>query len=103
MATIMEIPLSGVPESFAISLAGIEYRLAVRWRDPAPGWVLDIADSSGNAVLSGVPLVTGADLLGQHKHLGIGGALYVQTDGNPDAVPTMANLGTGSHLYFVVS
>lgn len=67
------------------------------------GWVLDIADSANNPLVQGIPLVTGCDLLQQFGHLGIGGALWVLTDGDPMAVPTYHNLGSLSHLYFVTT
>ncbi|AMM17512.1 hypothetical protein AX768_25265 [Burkholderia sp. PAMC 28687] len=101
MATF-EIPLSGVPESFLIALSGVQYKLTLQWRDaPQGGWVLDIADSLANKIVSGIPLTTGADLLEQYAYLGIGGELWVQTDGDPAEVPTFENLGSTSHLYFI--
>lgn len=100
---VYEVPLRPQPEAFGITLAGKDYRLTVRWREATEGgWVLDIATSAGDPILMGVPLVTGADLLAQYPHLAFGGSLIVQTDHNPDAVPTFANLGQLSHLYFVV-
>jgi hypothetical protein len=104
MANIYEIPLTAQPQSFFITLGGIEYRLTLQWRETVGGgWFLDIADSTLNPIISGIPLVTGADLLGQYAYLGIPGKLGVATDGDPDAVPTFTNLGSQSHLYFVAS
>lgn len=67
------------------------------------GWVMDILDASANPIVSGIPLVTGRDLLAQYAHLGIGPnvQLWALTDGNPSAVPTGTNLGIDSHLYVV--
>lgn len=101
MATINEVPLSPKAQRFLITLAGITWQLRVRWSPASACWVLDIADAAGVPVLSGVPMVTGADLLAQYAYLGIGGALYVQSDDSVDAVPTFANLGSIGHLYFV--
>lgn len=98
---IVEIPLSPDPQTFTVALADVEYQCTLRWRDPAPGWVLDLADANGVSLVSGIPLVTGIDLLSQYEYLGIGGQLRVQTDHDPDAVPTFENLGDTSHLYFV--
>lgn len=99
------IPLQpGTPQTFSISLGGVQYQLSLRYRnDPAGlgGWVLDIDDQNGNELLYGVPLVTGADLLAQQRHLGFNGGLYVQTNDNPDAVPTFENLGSNAVLYWV--
>lgn len=101
---IYEIPLSNASQSFQIALAGVTYKLTLMWRDaPQGGWFLDIADAAGNRILSGVPLVTGADLLEQYDYLGIGGEIWVQTDGDEAAVPTFDNIGTDSHVYFVTS
>lgn len=101
MATV-EIPLSAEPQTFGIQLAGVQYQLTLIWRDdPQGGWVLDIADANSSPILSGVPLVTGADLLAQYAYLGFGGQLVVQTDHDVDAAPTFGNLGSSSHLYFV--
>lgn len=100
--TAYEIPLEPTPHTFAVTLAGVEYRLTVKWNERASCWVLDIATSLGAALVTGVPLVTGVDLLEQHRHLGIGGSLYAQTDDDPNAVPTFDNLGSNGHLFFVV-
>lgn len=101
MTTAVEIPLLATPQTFAIALGGVTYQLTVRWNDIAGYWVLDIADSLGNRVLSGVPLVTGADLLAQYDYLNFPGQLIVQTDNDTDALPTFTDLGTTAHLYFV--
>jgi hypothetical protein len=98
-----EIPLSGESQSFGVTLAGAQYQLLVQWRNAVQTWFLDIADASGNPLVQGIALVTGVDLLGQHKHLGIDGSLFVVSDDDPGAMPTYDNMGTGSHLYFVVS
>ena len=98
--TYLEIPLSTGSQTFRSTLLGVQYQIAITWRGVA-GWIMDIADASGNAMASGIALVPGTDLLGQYAHLGIGGALYVATDGDPDADLTFESLGTTSHLYFV--
>lgn len=102
-ARVYEIPLKGQSETFSIVLLNISYRLSVIWRSAAAGWFLDIADATGAPMVQGIPLVTGANLLAQYAYLGIGGALIVSTDGDQSAVPTFENLGSGSHLRFVVS
>lgn len=106
---IYEIPLSGAPQRFAIELPGapVNYVMTFQWRD-APdgmagggGWVLDIADADGTAMVCGIPLVTGADLLAQYAYLNFGGQLAVHSAGIPDATPTFNNLGTGSRVYWI--
>lgn len=101
---VFAIPLQvGTPQTFSIQLSGVTYRLTFLYRnDPNGGWTVDIADVAGNPIVQGIPLVTGADLLAQHKDLGFQGALVVQTTNNPDAVPTFANLGKEAQVYWVV-
>lgn len=97
---INEIPLSPDNQQFRILLDETTYTLRVLWRDGA-GWIMDVMDSGGGAILSGVPLVTGANLLAQYPQLGISGALVVVTDIGAPADATKTNLGTYSHLIFV--
>jgi Domain of unknown function (DUF6983) len=101
-STIYEIPTSNVPQVQTISLNGVQYQITTRWNAYAGNgaWVMDIADSNGNRILSGVPLVTGADLLAQFEYLGIGGAMVVQSDNNPDVVPDSLSLGVTGHLFY---
>lgn len=102
MANIFKIPLSPNPQTFRITLGGIEYRLTFIYRNvDQGGWVLDIADAQSNPIVSGIPLVTGANLLEQYTHLGFKGRLFVQTASDPDAVPTFSNLGTDGLVFWV--
>lgn len=99
-----EIPLNpGRPQIFTISLGGQDYQLTLLWNPMASCWMLDIADASGNPVLLGTPVVTGLDLLYQHKHLEIPGSLVVQTDFDTDSVPTFNDLGQTGRIYFITS
>jgi hypothetical protein len=103
MSTILRVPLQvGMPQTFSINLNGVAYQITLRYRDaPDGGWTMDIDDDSGDPLLYGVPLVTGANLLAQYQHLGFAGGFYVQTTSDPDAVPTFDNLGDDGQLYWV--
>lgn len=105
MSAVFSIPLQiGTPQTFSIALSGVTYQLTFLYRNDTSGlggWAVDIADDSGNPLAQGIPLVTGADLLAQYGYLNFGGALYVQTTSNPDAVPTFDNLGADAQLYWV--
>lgn len=98
---VNEIPLSPEPQSFRIVLADKTYNLTLRWNIESQNWVLDIADTNEVPLVLGIPIITGTDLLGQHKHLGISGSLVAQTDHNPDVVPTFTSLGITGRLYFI--
>lgn len=103
MTTAAELPLGNRAQTFRITLGTKELTLTQRWNAPAGAWLLDVADSAGNALLTGLLLVTGADLWSQFEHLGLGGALVVQTDGNEDEVPSYSSLGITGHAYYVTA
>ncbi|WP_435945882.1 phage baseplate plug family protein [Dryocola sp. BD586] len=97
---VAEIPLSADNQIFAIQLADRQLRLRLLYRDEA-GWVLDILEADETSIVSGIPLVTGVDLLAPFKHLGFGASLRVVSDDVAEEYPTKVNLGFRSHLYFV--
>lgn len=103
MPNIFPIPLEvGVPQKLTVQIGGVDYQLTLRYRNvDQGGWILDIADTFGNAIINGIPLVTGADLLAQYPDLGFNAELRVQTTSDPDAVPTFENLGADAQLYLV--
>lgn len=103
MSTPYEIPLIAAAQQITISLASVTYTLTVKWNDEANVWVLDIADANNNPILTGIPLVTGTDLLGQFAYLNFGGKLIAQTDYNLTLPPSYTDLGSTGHLYFVVT
>ena len=103
---VYQIPIVNAPQKFNVTLAGVTYQFVIQYRDDLGGlggWFIDINDVAGNPILTGLPMVTGADLLAQYQYLSFGGSLYVQTPSNPDAVPTFDNLGIDSFLYWVDS
>lgn len=101
--TAFEIPIHPPQaQRFTITLAGNDYRVAFKWNDISQTWIFDLSNSLGDMILAGQPLITGADLLAQYEYLNIGGQMFVQTDHDPNAVPTFTNIGDTSHWYFVV-
>jgi len=96
------IPLQPTNQVFVISLAGVQYQMTVKWNDANQAWTLDIANVNGTAIVSGIPIITGTDLLAPFAYLNFGGQLIVQTTNDTDAVPTLANLGSAGNLFFVV-
>lgn len=97
-----EIPLTPAPQRFTAPLAGVTYSFNLYWNIPTQTWCLDILTEQQVPLVTALPLVTGVDLLGQFRHLGIGGSLLVQVDGDSYGLPTYDNLGTESHLLFGV-
>ncbi|HEI8668385.1 hypothetical protein I5Q20_03710 [Serratia marcescens] len=97
---IQEIPLTPTNQQFAITLGEQQFNMRITWRDEA-GWLLDLMDGAGAELVNSIPLVPGANLLGQYVYLGLKGALAVLVDNNEPELPTKTNLGIGSHLYYV--
>lgn len=99
--SIARIPTSPEPQRFLITLAaGQTYQLVTQYRaTPEAGWVLDIGEPDSTPIISGIPLVTGINLLAQYQHL-IVGSLFVLSDVDMWAAPGFPDLGVSSHLYF---
>jgi hypothetical protein len=105
LTTVVEIPVSARPQTFRVVLEGATYNVRLYWLKPAQCWVFDISDVSGNLLIGGVPLITGADLLAQfHQYIGPPGQMVVISDYlPPDAVPNFTDLGTTGHVYYIPS
>lgn len=97
-----EIPLDPRPQSFTITLAGVEYLLSLAWNFYSNSWTLDIGTADGIPILVGIPLVSGANLLEQYAYLNFGGSLIVQSDSDLYSIPEYDTLGITDHLYFLV-
>lgn len=99
---VFEVPTQpGSPQQQVIPLAGTTYTLLLYWCDPDGVWMLNIMDTTGDPIVSGLPLITGADMLEQYAYLGIGGMLLAQSDFDWTVPPGLNTLGTTGHLYFI--
>lgn len=106
MSTPYLIPTVPQAQQLQITLGAVAYSLIFRWNVPNLSWMMDIADQDNNLILSGIPLVTGADLLSPFEYLEIGGSfdagqLRAQTASNTFVPPTFVNLGTDGNLYWI--
>lgn len=100
--TAFEIPLTNEPQTFTINIKNGTYRFTVVYNHVAQCWMVDAHDVlTDQPVVHGIPLITGTDLLGQFQHMVTMGKFVVQSDIDPDEVPTFESLGTRGHLYFV--
>lgn len=93
---IQEIPLTADNQQFSINIAGATYRISITWRDVY--WIMDLQNDRAEPVISGIPLVTGADLLAQYSYMGLGFKLVVACDASAQDYPTKTDLGGRSHL-----
>ena len=95
-----EIPLSPDNQQFAVAINGVNYSIRTLWRDAAR-WVMDLLDSSGAGIVTGIPLVRGANLLASFSYLELGFGLVVLCDDPTQDYPTKTDLGISSHLWAV--
>lgn len=104
MAEILyRIPLVAEPQSFDMSIGELSLTISVVWNEELPAWEMTALNTlTSEFLFNALPLVTGVDLMEQFKHLGIEGKVFVYTNGDADAVPTLTNLGVESHMYYLV-
>lgn len=93
---IQEIPLTADNQQFSINIAGSTWRISINWRDVY--WIMDLQNDRAEPVISGIPLVTGADLLAQYAYMRLGFKLVVVCDDSAQDYPTKTDLGSRSHL-----
>jgi hypothetical protein len=108
MRNYFEIPTRpGIPFKERVTLQNVTYSFSFKWNTVSLAWVLDVYDETGVIpIVSGIPIVTGADLLEQFPYLDFGAhavlmALTIAVGASPDEVPTFENLGVDGHLYYV--
>ncbi len=88
---IQEIPLTADNQQFSIVLGGVTWQISIIWRDLY--WIMDLQNDRGEPVISGIPLVTGADLLAQYACMGLGFKLVVVCDDNTQDYPSKTDMG----------
>lgn len=100
---VFRIPLTNTAQSFNITLSGVSLTLITRWNEFMPAWELGFQDTNTQKnIFTFVPLVTGADLIGQFRYNGIlPGVLLCFTEGETDAIPTETNLGASANLFYI--
>lgn len=105
MHHVFEIPFTPKAQQITANLSGVDYKLSIRYSN-YNYWIMDITDIDDVPVLSGIPIVTGTDLLGQFAYLDLAKEAVIVAltlvGGRPsDAIPTYKNLGIDSHVYYV--
>jgi len=96
------VPLTNSPnQSLSVSLnvngAVLRLQLFIYFNDMAQYWAMQILDSSGNILISEVPLLTGswpaANMLAQYGYMNIGSAYLINLGQTSDDYPNQNELG----------
>lgn len=93
---IYEIPLNTGNQKFNISLNKKLYKFQLIFR--AGQWVLDILDTAESPLVTGLPLVMGVNLLGQHQHIMRGNLAVLNS--NKSETQSFGNIGSNIKLYW---
>lgn len=77
----------------------VQLILHLRYNTEGDFWHMDISDSRNNALITGIPLLTGeypaANILQQFDYLGIGSAIILKMTEMTEAdIPGLTDLGT---------
>jgi hypothetical protein len=98
------VPLTSAPtQSIRVTLsvngAALTLNLRLYFNTAGGFWVMDIADQIGKALVSSVPLITGAwpaaNILAPFDYLKIGSAFVINQVGSASEWPNANNLGSG--------
>lgn len=103
---ILELPVSQKSPRFFfdIDLEGETYRLEFDFNDRAAKWFMNIRDTNGDALVQGLCIVLGSDILAPYHHRSIppGGMFAYDTSGK-DLDPDVNDLGERVQLIYVES
>ena len=100
LMAFLTIPLRPSAESFDVTIAKRRIRMVTRYYAHADaGWTLDILEPDGSAIVLGIPIVTGDDLLRGYKHL-IAGSMYYVGKADVLTPPAWGTLGVDGELVY---
>lgn len=88
--------------SFQITLTGVIYNFQIYFNGRMNRWILNINDSSGNQILSGVPVLIERNLTGQYGTLKIPAGVFLAADNtNQGTQPTQYSFGIDHSMYYI--
>jgi len=95
-------PNQSLQVTLNVNGGSLTLNLQLRYNTAGGFWVLSIADRDGNALVSSVPLITGAwpaaNILAPYHYLGIGSAVVINMSGGVPDWPDEQSLGNGFEL-----
>jgi hypothetical protein len=80
----------------------VQYRLAFYYAKPGDFWVMDVADAAGTALVYGIKLALGVDLLEPYKYM-VGmpqGQLFIYDTSRADSEPGEDGFDGRCALYY---
>ena len=89
--------------TFTIVLSGTVFSLTFRYNIRMDRWFMDIADASGVLIVSGLPLLIQADIIGQYTKEGLPAGrfiVYDLTNESPAQQPTRYSWGSTHAVYY---
>lgn len=104
MFTLLLFPLrNDLPQySFSITLTGVIFTFQMLFNVRMNRWIMNINDSAGNQILSGIPLLIDTNLTYQYATLAIpAGILFCGDNTNQDMQPTLNSFGLTNTCYYV--
>ena len=102
--TILTVPLSNsLPYyKFQVVLSGVTYSLVLRYNGRMSRWIMNINDSVGNQILSGLVLLTSRVLYNQYTYLKVpDGPMAVSDQTGLNSQPTRYSFGLDKILFYV--
>jgi len=97
----IDVGVDAEPFEQVLTLDGLPYVFRYRWAERAAAWSLDVFDGADTALVAGVPLLIGADLLRQHNDPRLpAGSLVVVDTSSSGAEAGMLELGGRVQLYY---
>ena len=98
---VYQIPLTSIQQEFDIDLGEATYHIKVFYNKIMGAWCVDLSDENKQPITQCMPLVTGANPLEQLRYKGLGGVFLLYTEGAPDHMPNLNELGTLTTLYWM--
>ena len=100
MSTVYLIPLSSGMQSFGASLGEKTIQIRLMWREAeGGGWFMDLLETDGDPILSGIAVRCGHNLLGQYPHLGLG-KMQIMVDNDDTIALSYSDMGKNVQLYW---
>ncbi len=104
MAAIFTFPLrNDLPQySFNITLSGTIFQIQMIYNVRMDRWIMNINDSAGNQILSGLPILIQRNITGQYGTLAIpAGVFLAQDNTGQDTQPTQFSFGVDHTCYYI--